>query len=113
MLAAFGMADATAPDRFLIALAALELLADTAADSPLLLIVEDAQWLDRATSDVLAFVARRLESEPIVMLVGLRDGQPSSLAEVGLPELRLEGLDEEAAGALLAAHAPDPFARGA
>jgi DNA-binding CsgD family transcriptional regulator len=106
LLAAFGMADAVAPDRFLIALAALELFAETAASSPLLLIVEDAQWLDRPTSDVLAFVARRLESEPIVLLVGLRDGHGSSFAEVGLPELRLEGLDEEAATALLAARAP-------
>ena len=78
LLAAFGMADAAAPDRFLIALAALELFADTASGSPLLVIVEDAQWLDRPTSDVLAFVARRLESEPIVLLVGLRDGHASS-----------------------------------
>ena len=58
LLAASGMADAAAPDRFLIALAALELFADTASGSPLLVIVEDAQWLDRPTSDVLAFVAR-------------------------------------------------------
>ena len=79
LLAAFGMTDAAAPDRFLIALAALDLLADTAARSPLLLVVEDAQWLDRPTGDVLAFVARRLGSEPIVLLTALREGQASAL----------------------------------
>ncbi len=106
LLAAFGMADAAAPDLFLIALAALELLADTAAGAPLLLSVEDAQWLDRPTGDVLAFVARRLESEPIVLLASIREGYESPLVEAGLAELRLEGLDQAAAGELLDAHAP-------
>jgi DNA-binding CsgD family transcriptional regulator len=106
LLAAFGMADAAAPDRFLITLAALELLADTAARSPLLLVVEDAQWLDRPSGDVLAFVARRLVSEPIALLAAVREGYASVLGEAGLPELRLEGLEAAAAGALLAAHAP-------
>lgn len=106
LLAAFGMTDVAAPDRFLIALAALELLADTAARAPLLVVVEDAQWLDRPTDDVLAFVARRLASEPIVLLAAVREGQASALGEAGLPELRLEGLEEAAAAELLAAHAP-------
>jgi len=106
LLAAFGMTDTAAPDLFLIALAALELLADTAARSPLLLVVEDAQWLDRPTGDVLAFLARRLESEPIVLLVAIREGYKSSLAQAGLSELRLEGLEDRAAGALLDAHGP-------
>ena len=107
LLTAFGMTEVAAPDRFLIALAALELLADTAARAPLLLIVEDAQWLDRPTSDVLAFVARRLASEPIVLLAAVRQGHASALGEAGLPELRLAGLEEAAAAALLAAHAPE------
>jgi DNA-binding CsgD family transcriptional regulator len=106
LLAAFGMTEVAAPDRFLIALAALDLLADTAARAPLLLIVEDAQWLDRPTGDVLAFVARRLGSEPIVLLAAVRKGHASALGEAGLPELRLAGLEEAAAAALLAAHAP-------
>ena len=101
--AAFGMTDVAAPDMFLIALASLELLGETAAHSPLMLVVEDAQWLDRPTADVLAFVARRLESEPIV----LRDGSDNPLETAGLPELGLEALDESAAGALLDLHAPD------
>jgi DNA-binding CsgD family transcriptional regulator/tetratricopeptide (TPR) repeat protein len=105
LLAAFGMNDEVAPDLFLIALAALELLADTAARTPLLLTVEDAQWLDRPSGDVLAFVARRLESESIVLLTAVREGHASALREIGLPELRLEGLEETAAAALLAAHA--------
>ena len=58
----------SAPDIFLIALATLDLLAEAAASSPLLLIVEDAHWLDTASCDVLAFVARRVELEPIVLL---------------------------------------------
>jgi AAA ATPase-like protein len=107
LLAAFGMTDAAAPDLFLIALAVLELLADTAEGSPLLLGVEDAQWLDHPTSDVLAFVARRLESEPIVLLAAIREGYESPLVEAGLAELRLEGPDQVATGALLEGHAPE------
>src|SRR5262249_9063818 len=72
--AAFGMTAAAAPDLFLIALATLELLSAAAAPSPLLLRVDDAQWLDRSTCDVLAFVARRLASEQIVLLIAIRDG---------------------------------------
>jgi hypothetical protein len=100
------MTDAAAPDLFLIALAVLELLADTAAGSPLLLGVEDAQWLDQPSGEVLTFVARRLESEPIVLLAAIREGYDSPLVEAGLVELRLEGLDAAAAGSLLEAHAP-------
>src|SRR3954451_16681318 len=71
--AALGTADAPVADPFLIALATLNLLADAADRTPLLLLVDDAHWLDRATGEVLAFAARRLGSEPIGMLVGLRD----------------------------------------
>ena len=60
LLAAFGMGDETSGELFLIGLAALELVSDTAARSPLLLVAEDAQWLDDASCAVLAFVARRL-----------------------------------------------------
>jgi predicted ATPase len=80
MLAAFGRTSSAAPDRFLIALAALDLLSDAAAHSPLLVIAEDAQWLDRPTCDVLTFVARRLESDPITLLMAVR-GQPECTAQ--------------------------------
>jgi len=70
--AAFGMSEATAPEPFMIAVAALALLGDAAARAPLLLAVEDAHWLDRPTADVLAFIGRRLESDSIVLLTTVR-----------------------------------------
>jgi DNA-binding CsgD family transcriptional regulator len=105
--AAFGMTDAAAPDFFLIALAALDLLSDMAASRPLLLVVEDAHWLDAATCDVLGFVARRLEFEPVVLLFALRTGVDARIDPAGLPVLALDGLDEPVAAALLDEHAPD------
>src|SRR4051812_48028485 len=105
--AAFGLADGAPPERFRIAMAVLDVLSDVAGDAPLLVVVDDAHWLDRATADVLAFVARRIESDPIVVLVAIRDGYPSALSEAGLPEHRLVALDDATAAALL-----DGSARG-
>jgi DNA-binding CsgD family transcriptional regulator len=105
--AAFGMVDAAAPEPFLIALATLELLADAATSAPLLVVAEDAQWLDRPSLDVLAFVARRVSVEPIVVLVAMRDEWPSVFEATGVPELRLEPLDDGASAALLDEHAPN------
>jgi predicted ATPase len=104
--AAFGLTDDPAPGHFRVAMAALDLLSDVATDTPLLLIVEDAHWLDRPTADVLAFVARRIESDPILLLVAARDGYSSALGEAGLPERTLAGLDDATAAALLDASAP-------
>jgi DNA-binding CsgD family transcriptional regulator len=104
--AAFGLTDEVAPEHYRIAMAALDLVSEVATDAPLLLVAEDAQWLDRPTLEVLAFVARRIECDPIILLAGVRDGYPSVLDDAGLPELRLAGLDDEAAGALLDASAP-------
>ena len=84
LLGAFGMSDASALDTFLIALSVLQLLADVAERAPLLVVVEDAQWLDRPTVDVLAFVARRLELEPIVLLLVVREGYETALTELGV-----------------------------
>jgi predicted ATPase len=67
--AAFGLAHEAAPEHFGIAMAVLDLVSDVAADAPLLVVVDDAHWLDRPTADVLAFVARRIESDPIVVLI--------------------------------------------
>ncbi len=103
--AAFGMAESTAPEQFLISLAALELLSDTAVESPVLVVVEDAHWLDRASADVLAFVARRLGSEPVLLLAALREGYDTPLS--GLAELRLGPLDTEASRELLDLRAPE------
>ncbi|MEA2322984.1 MAG: hypothetical protein QOD81_2834, partial [Solirubrobacteraceae bacterium] len=104
--AAFGLSDAAAPELFRIALAVLDLLAESAGRAPILVIAEDVHWLDRSTSDVLAFVARRVEADPIVVLAASRDGSESSLVDAGLAELRLPELDAAASAALLDAHAP-------
>jgi predicted ATPase len=104
--AAFGLTDEVAPEHYRIAMAALDLLAEVAADAPVLLVVDDAQWLDRPTLDALAFIARRIASDPIVLLAGIRDGYPSVLDAAGLPERRLAGLDDRTAGALLDQSAP-------
>ena len=104
---AFGMSEREeATDLFLIALATLTLLGECAGLTPMLLIVEDAHWLDQATADALAFVARRLESDPIVMLLASRDGVANPFNAAGLPELELGRLSDSAAGGLLEAHAP-------
>lgn len=104
---AFGVVDDAPPELFLIALATLHLLSDTAARTPKLLVVEDGQWLDRPTAEVLTFVARRLESDPIVMLVALRDGYDTLLDAGGLPELVLDRLDDPTSARLLDARNPE------
>ncbi len=104
--AAFGLTDEVAPEHYRIAMAALDLVSEVATDAPLLLVAEDAQWLDRPTSEVLAFIARRIESDPIILLVATRDGYPSVLGGAGLPEHRLGGLDDATARALLDAVVP-------
>jgi DNA-binding CsgD family transcriptional regulator len=99
--AAFGLSDDAAPEHFRIAMAVLDLLSEVAAETPLLMIVEDAHWLDRASSDVLAFVARRLESDPVVFLAATRDGYRDALIQAGVPQLRLGALDPGGAAELL------------
>ena len=104
--AAFGLADVPAAELFLVALGALDLLSDFASEHALLLVVDDAQWLDRSTINVLVFIARRLQSEPIVLLVASRDLPETLFADI-VPELRVEGLDETASRELLQAHSPN------
>ena len=99
--AALGIGDDEPPEHFRIALAVLDLLAEASTDSPLLLVAEDAQWLDRPSVDVLSFVARRLESDPIILLASAREGYPSAFSAVELPELRLQPLDPASATRLL------------
>jgi DNA-binding CsgD family transcriptional regulator len=102
---ALGLSSGAAPDRFLVALAALSLLAQVAAERPLLCVVDDAQWLDAASSQVLGFVARRLLAESVAIVLAVRD--PTDERElVGLPELALGGLPEQDARALLATVIP-------
>src|SRR5256885_6731408 len=98
---AFGIAEADAPDLFLIGLAALGLVAERAAETPLLFVVEDAHWLDRPSSEVLKFVARRVESDPVLLLFAVREGVSGPFGDAGLPELPVSGLDQRASNALL------------
>jgi DNA-binding CsgD family transcriptional regulator len=95
---AFGVSSGPAPDRFLVALAVLGLLSDVVEVQPLICVVDDQQWLDRASAQVLAFVARRLEAESVGVVFAARKPR-GDLA--GLPELVVEGLREDDARALL------------
>ena len=106
LLAAFGMTDEAAPDLFLTALATLEVLSDVAEETPVLVVADDTQWLDRATTDVLSFLARRLTSDPIVLLAALREGFDSPLRDARLTELLLDRLDRLASEQVLDAYAP-------
>ncbi len=95
---AFGISAGSAPDRFLIGLAVLGLLSDAAENGPLVCLVDDQQWLDQASAQVLAFVARRLEAESVGLVFAAR-AAGEELA--GLPELVVEGLRDIDARALL------------
>src|SRR3954462_14501541 len=87
---AMGQLGGSEPDRFLLGLATLNLLAAAAVPRPLLCVIDDAQWLDQPSAQALAFVARRLESKPVVLLFATRN--QADVALHGLPELRLQGL---------------------
>lgn len=107
---AFGQQDGPPPERFLVGLATLNLLGEVAEERPLLCVVDDAQWLDEASAQVLAFVARRVEAERLAMLFAVRDGDAVGRDPlVGLPELRLEGLAEAEARQLLTAALATPL----
>jgi DNA-binding CsgD family transcriptional regulator len=97
---AFGMADAAVADRFLVGLAVLSLIAELAEDRPVLCLVDDAQWLDRASADALVFAARRLRAERAAVIVAARD-EPPGVSLPDLPGLRVGGLDQTAAEQLL------------
>ncbi|MBV9000695.1 MAG: AAA family ATPase, partial [Solirubrobacterales bacterium] len=106
LAAAFGLLDVPVTDPYLVALATLGLLADASELTPLLVLCEDAQWLDLPTVVALSFIARRVDSEPIAVIVATRDGHPGPLDTAGLPEVRLPPLDELAAQRLLDEHRP-------
>ena len=102
---AFGLSAGEAPDLFLVGLAVLGLMSDVAADGPLVCIVDDAQWLDRASARVLAFVARRLQAESVALVFSVRE--PAEERELrGLPELPVEGLSDGDSRALLESAVP-------
>jgi DNA-binding CsgD family transcriptional regulator len=95
---AFGLREGAAPDRFLVGLAVLTLLSEVAEERPLLCVVDDAQWLDAASTQVLVFAARRLLAEPVGLVFAARD--PGEQFR-GLAELEVRGLPERDARTLL------------
>ncbi len=95
-----GLGDGATPDRFLVGLALLGLLSEAAKDQPLVCLVDDAQWLDRASAQALAFAARRLLAESVALVFVVRE--PEGEQELaGLPEVVVGGLDYDDARALL------------
>jgi DNA-binding CsgD family transcriptional regulator len=98
---AFGLRSNGLSDIFLVGLAALTLLGDTAHERPLLCVVDDAQWLDRESVNVLAFVARRVFADQIALLFAVREPSEATVPLDGIPELHVGGLDEEEARELL------------
>jgi DNA-binding CsgD family transcriptional regulator len=97
---AFGLSAGEPPDRFFVGLAVLSLCAEAARHTPLLCVVDDAQWLDRASAQALAFVARRLQAESVAVVIAIREiGDESEMP--GLPDITVRGLSETDAHALL------------
>jgi len=109
---AFGRGIGPTPDRFLVGLAVLSLMSAAANEQPLLCLIDDAQWLDQVSLQTLAFVARRLLAEPVVIVFAARDAGAATLE--GLPELVIEGVPDAAARELLDSAVPgliDPRVR--
>src|ERR1700689_3018972 len=102
---AFGLRDGGLPDRLLVGLASLSLLGTAASDGPLLCVVDDAQWLDRESAAVLAFVARRLLADRIAMIFAVREPSGRPVWLDGLPDIQLRGLPAVEAQELLSSAA--------
>jgi DNA-binding CsgD family transcriptional regulator len=98
---ALGTSSGPAPDRFLVSLAVLSLLAALSDDAPVLVLADDAQWLDRESLDLLAFVGRRLRAERVALVLSVRTGTPGAAAVSDLPTVDLAGLPRDAALSLL------------
>ncbi len=105
---AFGLSTGAPPDRFLVGLAVLSLLADIADEQPLICIVDDAQWLDQVSAQTLAFVARRLLAERVGLVFARREADDERLLD-GLPELAVDGLGADDARLLLDAKVSGPL----
>jgi DNA-binding CsgD family transcriptional regulator len=108
--AALALGPPVAGDRFTVSVATLSLLAAAAEQQPVLAVVDDAHWLDAPSAEVLLFVARRLKAEGVVLLLAMRDGEPTSIDTAGLAELVVPGLSPPAATTLLTRHADAPIA---
>ncbi|MEV0286880.1 AAA family ATPase [Kribbella sp. NPDC050820] len=105
---AFGLRAGNAPDRFLVGLAVLSLLADAAGNQPLVCLVDDAQWLDEASALTLGFVARRLLAESVLLVFAVREPTPVKMLP-GLPELAVKGLSDRDSRTLLGSVVTGPL----
>ena len=104
--AALALAAGAVPERLAVFGGALSLLAAVAEERPLLCVIDDAHWLDEASTAAMTFVARRLDGDGIAMLFGVRDPEIRTFNAPGIAELRLGGLDRGAARQLLATRLP-------
>jgi DNA-binding CsgD family transcriptional regulator len=107
LLTALGMRSGAPPELFLVGLATLSLMDEVAGERPVVVVADDFQWLDGATSSVLSFVARRLEATHVVLIAGLRETFQTALPSGQLPEIHVEPLSELASADLLLSVAPD------
>jgi len=107
LLTALGMRAGAPPELFLVGLATLSLMDEVADERPLVVVADDVQWLDGATSSVLSFVARRLGSTHILLICGLRETSQTALRSRQLPELHVEPLSDKASADFLMSVAPD------
>jgi len=105
--AALGLGVDLEPDPYRVAIAAFQLICELAEPTPLVLIVDDAQWLDRSTLSAIAFIGRRLDAEHVALVAAIRSGQSTQLEDARLPTLDLERLSASAAARLLARTAPE------
>ncbi len=101
ILGAFGLRDTDAPQIYRVAFAVLDLVAELATHRPVVVLVDDTQWIDRSSAEALAFIARRVDADPILVLLATRPVADDPFAESGLSELVLEPLSDIASGALL------------
>jgi DNA-binding CsgD family transcriptional regulator len=107
---ALGLGDERPSERFAAYVATLSLVAEAAEDDPVLALIDDLHWLDAASVEALAFVARRIGEEPIALLLAERDGEPGGPALRHVDAVTLNGLDAGATAALVAAIAAEPVA---
>lgn len=107
LLTALGMQEGPAPQVFLVALATLGLLTDRTATRPVVAVIDDVQWLDPPTSEALAFVARRVQHDPVLLVAAHRNGTPETFWRGGLLEIDVAALNDTAARAVLADTASD------
>jgi DNA-binding CsgD family transcriptional regulator len=98
-------------DRLIIGAAVLGLISVYADEQPLLIAVDDAPWIDRASAEAIGFAARRLVADPVAILIAVREGEETPLLSAGLPELRLSGLDQASATTLLESSGTEAVSR--